>query len=321
MVKSYNSVVFNVDNEEYHSVRIGKELIDSLTELFNKSRNRNISKHYFRNKYETAWTGKENIGILICNSQNEVLGHLGILPMEFQYNDRNYQVGQISDAVLDPRLRGKNVFEILINETEKLAAVENLDFLFVIPSPQAVNGFVLNEWKDTGQLLSFSKDIKALPLNKASNKFHLEGLYHFYIKCMLSFCSKKKNELKNPCFQNGKGGNIIGESYVKHKNYSKNYLIYYKGFTFWFKIEDGMEIGGVEFFEKEKLESFIRSITRLSKLLGSNKVKITTFKGTFLDDYFTDFERLEGNKLFFKPIMQTLNFNEIVLNGCDLNTF
>jgi hypothetical protein len=104
-----------LNDTNFYLQRISKNEIDQLTDLFNQSRNRYLKYSFFRKKYDTAWTGIQNVAIIISDEEGDrIYGHLGVLPVPMQIEGKTVMSGQISDAVLDPILRGKNVFELII---------------------------------------------------------------------------------------------------------------------------------------------------------------------------------------------------------------
>ena len=159
-----------IDNLCYSISQITKDQIDQLTDLFNKARSRKLEYSFFQNKYNTIWTGIENVAIVILDSANKVVGHLGVLPTPILLKGERIMSGQISDAVLDSKLRGKNIFNLIIQELEQLSKSLGIEFLWVAPSPQAIKGFVVNKWELTNQIITYSMPVKTIPLNKISNK-------------------------------------------------------------------------------------------------------------------------------------------------------
>lgn len=303
--------------------RISKNEIDQLTDLFNRSRNRNLKYSFFRKKYDTAWTGIENVAIIITDETGDrIYGHLGVLPVPMQIKGKQIMSGQISDAVLDPILRGKNIFEIIIAELEELSKVVGVEFLWVSPSPQAVRGFEKRDWIKTNQLLTTKISVRrVIPFNKVANKFRLTQLYHLYIRFVLRLISKPIKQIENPNFQLKQDGVITSKEYISHKNFTSNYLIRKKGFTFWFKIGDGIELGCVSYFEPNRKKDFQKTISTLARILGCHQVHLMTFDNTFLKIVFKDHKWSTGNSLYFKSLGELTKFDQISLNYSDLNTF
>lgn len=321
MQKDRNLKLITINERHFHISRISKCQMGSLTDLFNTARNRKLPYSFFQKKYDTAWAGLENIAIVILDDQEKVIAHLGVLPTPIILDGKKYMSGQISDAVLDPILRGKKVFDLIIKELESLAKTEGIDFLWVAPSPQAIKGFESNNWLERNYLKSYSIPVRTIPLNKIANKFHLDKLYRFYIRLGTYIFTKKKKSLLNPNISDDCGGVEISEIYVSHKNYTYNYITKRNGFTFWFKIEDGMEIGNIEYFPSDEQIEFERTIIPLAQILGCHQIKIITTKDTFQDRSFTNYPVVNGNKIYFKELNVSIDFTKIRFNGSDLNTF
>ena len=312
---------FEIEGNVFRMERISKSELNALTDLFNKARDRKLKYSFFEKKYDTAWTGKSNIAIVIKDQKNSIIGHLGVLPQFVQIGKNKILAGQISDAVLDPVLRGQNVFEKLISELASLSKDEGLAFLFVSPSPQAVKGFELDNWKEVNHLKIYVIPVKAIPLNKAFNKLSWFKAYHAFIQLVLPLISKKTKKFTNPNFDIEKNGLDISREYILHKNYTNNYLVKKGKFTFWFKIEDGLEIGNIEFFPESEFPEFLKTLKSFAGFLGCHQVKIVTTEGTFQDKIFSGQQLIEGNKIYFKALNDEPEFGDILINGSDLNTF
>lgn len=318
---NYDSKKHIISGLELSFEQIKKSEIDALTDLFNQARNRKLPYSYFQNKYNTKWTGIENCAIVIKDKNKKIIGHLGVLPIPLRFKNQTYLSGQISDAVLDPVLRGKNVFEVLIQELEQLSTCLNIPFLWVSPSPQAVSGFDKRNWIETNNLVFHTLNVSSLPLNKIANKFGLHFIYKPYINIILRFFTRRKLEMENSNFIVQQGGVIVSKDYVKAKNYTLNYLVEKNGFTLWFKIGDGLEINNVAYFTSDKLDDFIKTCKQISNLLGCHQFKIITTENTFLDRVIKNSDRVIGNKIYFKGLSTSLQFDHILFNGSDFNTF
>jgi hypothetical protein len=317
----YQSKKYTISGLELSFEQITKSEIDALTDLFNQARNRKIPYSFFQNKYDTKYTGIENCAIVIKNQDEKIIGHLGVLPIPLLFKDQTYLSGQISDAVLDPVLRGKNVFELLIQEVEELSNCLGIPFLWVSPSPQAVNGFDKRSWIETNKLTFHLFHVSSFPINKIANKFSLHFLYRPYIKMILRLLTRRKLEMENSNFMIGRGGVLISKTYVVKKNYTLNHLVEKNGFTLWFKIGDGLEINNVEYFAADKYKEFIKTCVQLSKILGCHQFKFITSESTFLDSVIKQSNREIGNKIYFKGLSTSLEFDKILFNGSDFNTF
>jgi hypothetical protein len=313
--------VFVFNDQKLFFVQIKKIHLNKFTDLFNEARLRKLNYSFFHKKYDTAWTGLQNIAIITLDENEKVLAHLGVLPSPMIIGGKKYMSGQISDAVLDPILRGKKVFDLIIKELETLSKENGIDFLWVSPSPQAIRGFETNKWQENNIIKIYSVNLRTLPLNKFSNKFGLSKIYRSYIKLILFLWVKREKSSVNSSITKESGGVEISEKYVAHKNYTHNYLVNLKGFKFWFKIEDGMEIGAMEIFPLEKKHDFEKAVVSLAKILGCHQIKFSTTNGTFQDQIFKNYSLFLGNKIFLKKLNKTIDLSKVLFNGSDFNTF
>jgi hypothetical protein len=322
MAKNNVNKTFSIEERNFFLRRLFLDELDHLTNLFNNARNRKLNYTFFKKKYDTQWTGLENVAIVVLDEQNRVVGHLGVLPTPILINGQHYLSGQISDAVLDHKLRGKNVFEEIIKELEKLSASTGISFLWVAPSPQAIKGFNVNQWTEMNYLKTYTFKVKTLPLNKISNKFNLGKIYLIYVRFVLFLLGAKRHSFENPNFSMNQSGVAITPEYIKHKNYTENYLSQLGKFTCWFKIEDGLEIGNVEHFSLDQKNHFFKKMSFVSRCLGCHQYKIVTTSGTFLDALCNEEHPLTGNKIFVKNLTnEPIMFDHLRFNGSDLNTF
>jgi hypothetical protein len=162
---------------------------------------------------------------------------------------------------------------------------------------------------------------KVLPLNKIANKFGLTKLYDAYIMTALRLVSTPTIHLENPNFPWEKDGIIISKEFISHKNFTSNYLVKKNGYTFWFKIGDGIELGCVSYFNESKRNELLKTISSLARTLGCHQVHIMTFEDAFLHSVFKEYNWSTGNNIFYKSLGKFSKFDQISLNYSDLNTF
>jgi GNAT superfamily N-acetyltransferase len=301
---------------------MSKDRLNDFYELF-CLRGKNLSLDYFLKKYDTSWTGKEFIGIIVYDASGKAVGHLGTLPMFIDYKGKRHLCCQISDAIVHPEHHGKGLFALIIECVLEIAREENIEFLFVFPSPQAYNGFIKTGWVETDMLKTYCFTTPCLPFNKLVNKFNLLKTYNLFIKCILwLFAGTKKNSFYNSVIDEQTGGVVTDKDFILHKNYTYNYITRFKGFKIWWKIEDGLSVGDIERFDLNEVHRLQKALKSLCFLLGFHNYKITTTSNTYLDSVFSKLSTpKQGNKVFFYDLTSGIDFSNIKFSYSDLNTF
>ena len=270
-------------DSEYFFERTSKEKLRDFYTLF-KTRGKTMSYEYFEKKYDTKWTGKEFVGVIVYDSNRNAVAHIGSIPTLVKYKDQVKIACQICDIVTHPDHQKKGLFSSALNYYLKVATEEKIDFLYVFPNGKADRGLEKNGWQLKGSLNNYTFKTSCIPLNKIANKFNLLKSYNLFIKLMLRFISKSgNNDFKNSVIDDEYGGLVKDNNYIFHKNYSFNYITIFKGFKIWWKIDDGFSIGDIERFDPTKLKKLFKTLKLLCLLLGFHNFKIITSNDTFMD--------------------------------------
>lgn len=293
-----------------------KEDINLFTSFFNRIRKRSLPNSFFyrkydcQNKYDDSFNG-------IMRQGDQIMGHLGVLHEAFKVSNSTLKGGQISDAALDRGLRGKGYFQKIILNVIRVAREKQYDFLWVAPSPQAVNGFLSTNWVKFDQIVHFQKEVKPrIPLYRISHKLRLGSIYD-------TFISIKLNRFKIESFitTQNKLTIIKDKEFLKRKNYTKNYTIKIGEISLWIKFNDGMVIGHME-GNINNPEELIKKLSSFAQSLGCHKISIICTKKS-------DTFQLLKNELDYKLSLNlygiimnnSIKIEDLSIDGADLNTF
>lgn len=300
---------------------LAKDNINAFTDFFNQSRNRKINNSFFFKKYRCDLKNDNSFNLTI-KKDGTIAGHLGVLEESFGTSNYTYKCGQISDAVLDVSLRGQGYFKELIHETENYAFNHGFEFLWVSPSPQAVNAFIDNNWLEFDKLVTFEMEISStIPLYRIFHKVNLASIYRKYVNIRLQKFVPSASK-RSAFYKEEKLSLKRDSKYIATKNYTFNKIIKINDFVMWIKFEDGLTIGNISNVMANNTNTLISTIEELAKKLGCHKARVVTTKNSALYSLLKGNLSLhEGNSLFYKTQDSTLDLKELSISGSDLNTF
>ncbi|NNU33988.1 GNAT family N-acetyltransferase [Mucilaginibacter sp. S1162] len=81
---------------------------------------------FFRNKYDTAYTGAKFIGYLAYNKQRLPIAFYGVIPTLILYNSKTILAAQSADTMTHPEYRNMGLFTELANLSYALCKQEDL---------------------------------------------------------------------------------------------------------------------------------------------------------------------------------------------------
>src|SRR5215203_6065123 len=118
------------DNEEYGIEQLSKNRLSDLATLYRSVYGHWKAKNYFKEKYDTAYTGAENIGFIAYDLVRNPVAFFGVLPCFIQNEGKIITAGQASDAMTHAAHRYKGIFVELVGRTLALCRENKIKFVF-----------------------------------------------------------------------------------------------------------------------------------------------------------------------------------------------
>jgi predicted acetyltransferase len=280
-----------------------------------------------RIKYDTSAFGLKNVGYFAVSENDEPAAFYGVFPMRLKYGNKEYLVAQSGDTMTAPNHRGKGLFIELAKMTYELAKNQNVAFVFGFPNENSLPGFQRKlDWQFFGNMQRFRFRHSVVPLcEMASKSTALHQIYRNYCHGMLRRYKLEITDQNIQPFKHSedKGQIARDKDYYQYKlRNSDNHLIRMKEFNLLIKPKDHLIIGDVGYFKPDRLDEFMKTVDKLSKMLGCRDVIFTVSKNYWLYNYLIKVgEAQESLPIGFLPLDCDLPLNEISFTQSDYDTF
>jgi len=161
------------DQPVYTVERLNAVNILDLTKLYEAVYNRPASHIFFKNKYNTAYTGVEHVGFIAYNSTRLPIAFYGVIPCFLQYQTNLILAAQSADTMTHPGYRGLGLFTKLAKQTFELCKEKHIRLLFGFPNQNSLPGFVKKlGWEVTGMMDCFT-----IPVGKIAWDVHAKKCF------------------------------------------------------------------------------------------------------------------------------------------------
>ena len=310
--------------DDYKFVRLNTSNLSDLGILFNLSGKNVRDFNVLKLKYNTAYTGVENIGYFAYNDRDEPCAFYGVIPALAKINNRPLVIAQSADTITHPDHQRKGLFVRLAKKTYELAADEGIQFLFGVPNMLSYPGFMKKlEWTDKGNLRNFEIEITNLPLGKVVRNYHLiNSIYQNAVKRITKFLFKESSV--NEDYSTISEYFIpASESYINYKNYKPKHLIKIDKVVVWLSLDGILKIGEIFTINGEtpNFEKIFKKLKWFAFLCGVNKIRFScsdTYPHISL--FRQHFKESEGLPLIIKPLKGQVT-QPLIIRMADIDTF
>lgn len=268
----------------YRIERLTETRLADLTGLHEAVYQKPIAPDFFRQKYNTAFTGVMYIGFF-AYQDNQPAAFYGVIPCFMNCKGQSVLAAQSADTMTHPDHRGKGLFIELAELTYKLCCIEGIRILFGFPNQNSLPGFVNKlDWQVSGNMECFIIPVKALPLERLANKVSfLKGVYSSFVKHKLKNYLSPRNGISSSVIDEGYSGIRRDRDYLIYKiAYANSFTIKVDNTMVWFKINDGMVIGDID-LALDDLDNIIPHLQKIARKLGLKKITFQADKRTVLN--------------------------------------
>jgi len=300
---------------------------DFTQSLYKKSFGLSLKISTIQRKYDTSVFGHKNIGFFAVSENKEPAAYYGVFPMIITIDTIDIQVAQSGDTMTAPEHRGKGLFIQLAQKTYQLAEKQGIQLIFGFPNENSFPGFQKKlNWQFFGSMQKFSIQNAEIPLCEFCSKFKtFTSIYDKYCNFRLSKYKAVLTEENIAPFNQVKSHGYIKKdlNFFRYKlNSPENHLIKFNNFTLLIKPRTHLMIGDVGFFEKSKTFDFIRTLKKLSKILGCKNTIISVSKNYWLFDYLNAIiDPTESLPIGFLPFNNKISPEDISFTQADYDTF
>src|SRR4029077_2199837 len=99
-----------IENKEYTVTRLDKNNLKDLAMLHSEVYGTPINENYFLKKYDTAYTGLENVGYIAYSSEGKPVAYYGVIPCFIEHKNEVMLAAQSADTMTHPGYRYKGMF-------------------------------------------------------------------------------------------------------------------------------------------------------------------------------------------------------------------
>jgi len=311
---------------EYKFIKNSQEKYKNIQQLKKRSMGLDQEMLDIKKKYDTSAFGSRDIGFFAEDEDGFPAAYYGVFPIRATYNGKSIIIAQSGDTMTDPDHRKKGLFTKLAIETYKYAGKNNISFIFGFPNKFSYPGFKKKlDWLFFGNMYEFVFKTNSFPLNELAKKYpSLKGLYRKIINHRIHKYKIEITEETISPFANTDEEFYINRdiSFYKYKEGLDKYLIKINGFTLFIRPDIHLFIGDVSRFEEEKLDLFIDTINKLSRITMSRKVIIILSKTHWLYGLLEQKTKpIESLPIGYYTYSEQYPFEKMVLSMADYDTF
>jgi len=311
---------------EYKEERISENTYGDIQSLKHRSMGYVQDMDDIVRKFDTSSFGSKNIGFFARDINGFPAAYYGVFPMRVVNNGVESVVAQSGDTMTDPDHRKKGLFVYLAKKTYEFAREQGIDFIFGFPNEFSYPGFKKKlDWVFYGNMQEFSIKTSAIPICELAKKYSaIRPLYAKILNRRLSKYIIELNDNNIKGFAHGEEEFFVKKSieFYQYKSGDFKYLIEIDGFTLFIKVQTHLYIGDVGRFDESKVDLFISTLKKLSKLVYSRKVILTISKSHWLFNILQ--KRLvvkESLPIGFYKYEKEFPFDKFILSFSDSDTF
>ncbi len=309
---------------EYRVERLNKGNITDVARLHSEVYGVAVANDYFQKKYDTAYTGTEDVGFIAYNHDHIPIAFYGVIPCFIEYSGKTILAAQSADTMTHPGFRFKGMFVELSNLTFELCRKLDIRLLFGFPNQNSYHG-AINKlgWKMTGSMKCFLIPVKCLPLASVAQRFSfLARIYKRYVNVVLHNRLLDQAGVTSSVLANGFGGVCRSKSYLEYKCYNTTHVIGVKGAKAWVNIRNGMIIGDLEGVTEADFKKVMAGLIQIAKWIGVTQIQFHSSQGTKLYEQFeANYESRPSYPVLFQDFGSVISPEMVRFTFADIDIF
>ena len=236
-----------IESKEYTVTRLDKNNLKDLAILHSEVYGTPVNENYFLKKYDTAYTGLENVGYIAYSGDGKPVAYYGVIPCYIEHKNEVMLAAQSADTMTHPGYRYKGMFVELSNKAFDLCRQLGIRLIFGFPNQNSYHG-AINKlgWKMTEVMSCFIIPVKTFPIDRLAHKLKMLGLYRRYARFVIAKKQLSSHGTANSGIVDGFAGVNRSEEYLAYKTYNPSRVIEIAKTKIWISERPVMLIGDME---------------------------------------------------------------------------
>lgn len=279
---------------------------------------------HFSKKYDTAYTGVEDVGYVAYNIQGVPVAYYGVIPCFIQYGNEVMLAAQSADTMTDPNYRFKGMFVELSNMTFALCRQLGIRLVFGFPNQNSYHGAVNKlGWKMTGVMSCFTIPVNGLPLESLANKLEVfSKLYKQYTRFILRKEILPLQGVANSVMVGDLAGLYRNNEYLHYKTYSPTCVIGIADAKIWISHKYGLMIGDMEGVNESNFNRVMKKLKNIAKRLGIKQMQFHVSPNTSLHALFTgNYAETASYPMLFQDFGSAIPPEKVKFTFADIDIF
>jgi hypothetical protein len=317
------STADKTNSDDYNVARLDKVRFPDLAHLHKIVYRTNPGNDHFQRKYDTSYTGLENIGFLAYDAAGEPVAFYGVIPCFIQCGDQIVLAAQSADTMTHTDHRNKGLFMKLARMTFDLCKEVGIKIVFGFPNQNSYRGLVKLGWVTTEVMERFRIAVNGLALESVSRRFNWCGtIYNSYVEKVLRKHFYSRQGLANSLITTGCGGIYRDKKYLRYKTYSPSQVIQLGPCKIWYKIQNGFVIGDMEAVTAHNFETMFEELKKICRRLGVKEIIFQASPGTPLANLFgRNAPAVDSFPVMFLDLGSMLDLSKIKFTFADVDIF
>lgn len=309
-------IINRTGNKEYSVTRLRKDNLGDLAILYSEVYKIVRSGDYFIKKYNTAYTGLENVGFIAYSKEGKPIAYYGVIPCFILFENELILAAQSADTMTHPEHRCKGMFTELSNITFDLCQQLNIKLIFGFPNQNSYPAMINRlGWIETEKISRFT-----IPVNTIPGRFFFQNRKKYQERILSKLLLPQKG-LLNSVIADGYAGIYRDNAYYQYKTFEKTYVIKTRSADVWIKINKELVIGDIT-LTANRGKDFFDEIKTLAKELNLNKISFQVCSDCHLHDLFAScYKTIPSFPVLFKDFGSGLTLKKIKFTFGDIDIF
>lgn len=322
-MQTSQELINNTEGKEYSITRLNKSNLKDLARLHSEVYSNAVTCNYFSKKYDTAYTGVENVGFIAYNQGSLPVAYYGVIPCFIQFGNERMLAAQSADTMTHPKHRYKGMFMELSKMTFFLCRELGIRLIFGFPNQNFYRAAV-NKWgwltKDT--MNYFTIPVNGFPVEVVLKKIGLRKLYNRYNDYVMKKESVAITGVTNSVLTDGFAGVCRDDKYLHYKTYSRTKVIKIGDSKIWISNKHSLLIGDIEGVDEKNFSTVIEKLKKIAKKAGIRQIQFHCSNGTSLHKLFaSSYKAMNSFPTIFQDFGSTISLDKIKFTFADIDIF